>query len=128
MPHEPELPGGYFDAIYSISVLEHAWPAAQPGIFVAIRSALKPGGLSAHVLDHVHRGKDDREHLSNLRAVATEMGFTERQLDQVLLAAENDTETYWLSGESHNMWRGDKPYDTFPMRRCLSVQLLNVAA
>jgi SAM-dependent methyltransferase len=127
-PNEPELPPGYFDAVYSISVLEHSWPSAQPGIFAAIRNVLKPSSLSVHAVDHVLRGQGDGAHLGNLQALASEMGFAAEELDQVLLAAQDDIETYWLSAESHNMWRGSRHYDTFPMRRCMSVQLLGTSS
>ena len=33
-----------------------------------------------------------------------------------------DTETLYLSAEAHNRWRGNVPYDRFPMRVCVSIQ------
>ena len=39
------------------------------------------------------------------------------------VAPDNENEAYFLSAESHNRWRGAVPYDEFPMRRCVSIQL-----
>jgi hypothetical protein len=38
-----------------------------------------------------------------------------------------DTETYYLSAESHNRWRGNVPYREFPMRVCVSIQFISAA-
>jgi hypothetical protein len=37
---------------------------------------------------------------------------------------EDDTETYYLSAESHNRWRDGVAYDQFPMRVCVSIQIV----
>ena len=36
---------------------------------------------------------------------------------------ETDPETYFVSAEAHNQWRGAVPYDSYPMRRIGSVEL-----
>ena len=36
---------------------------------------------------------------------------------------ELDSETYLVSAEAHNQWRGSVPYDSYPMRRIGSVNL-----
>ena len=36
---------------------------------------------------------------------------------------EPDPETYFVSAEAHNQWRGSVPYDSYPMRRIGSVEL-----
>ena len=50
-----ELPNGYFDGIFSISVLEHVPKdnAAMLAIRNDIKRMLKPGGLSMHCIDAV---------------------------------------------------------------------------
>ena len=36
---------------------------------------------------------------------------------------ELDPETYLVSAEAHNVWRGSVPYDSYPMRRIGSVEV-----
>jgi hypothetical protein len=71
----------------------------------------------------VLKGAADDEHLLRLRRLAGGLGVEAGELDAVLVALADDPETYFLSAESHNRWRGDVPYDEFPMRRCVSIQL-----
>jgi SAM-dependent methyltransferase len=47
----PELPDGYFDIVYSISVVEHIENDELPGFFKDIARVLKPGGLTFHAID-----------------------------------------------------------------------------
>lgn len=53
--HNPELPDGYFDIVFSISALEHV-PLGDPEVYKSvltdINRVLKPGGLSFHCIDH----------------------------------------------------------------------------
>jgi hypothetical protein len=42
---------------------------------------------------------------------------------RVLDRLKCDPDVYFLSAEAHNRWRGATPYDDFPMRRCVSIQL-----
>ena len=51
------------------------------------------------------------------------LGIDDGELDETLARLADDPETYFLSAESHNRWRGGVPYDEFPMRRCVSIQL-----
>jgi hypothetical protein len=39
----------------------------------------------------------------------------------VIEEMECDPETYLVSAEAHNLWRGAVPYDSYPMRRIGSV-------
>jgi hypothetical protein len=41
---------------------------------------------------------------------------------------ESDPETYFVSAEAHNRWRGDLPYDQYTMRRIGSVNLFRSAS
>ena len=117
-----DLPAGEtFDCVYSISVLEHlpldTVDAVCRGIVARTR------GCTIHAIDHVLKGADDEKHLARLRRIASALGVEKRELEDVLVELVDDPETYFLSAESHNRWRGSVPYDEFPMRRCVSIQL-----
>jgi hypothetical protein len=116
-------PVGGLDAIYSISVLEHVPGELLAGVFAGHHRFLKPDGWSVHAVDHVLRGNGQKEHLQNLRRMASHLAPASTNLDDVLAASERDIETYFLSAESHNRWRGSVPYDQFPMRVCVSVHM-----
>lgn len=110
-----------FDCIYSISVLEHV-PAEQlPDVMAGVQRYLRPDGHSIHAVDHVHRGRGAEEHLANLEVMAAAWGFSRSDLVQTLATMSDDVDTYYLSAESHNRWRGSVPYDEFPMRVCVSI-------
>jgi len=115
-----------FDAIYSISVLEHIPATAIVGVGGGIKRLLKPGGFSVHAIDHVLLGNGADQHLSNLRQWCRCLCGDDRRLDGVVAALEKDPEAYFLSAEAHNMWRGKIPYDDFPMRRCVSIHFTGV--
>lgn len=119
----PGLEPATFDAIYSISVLEHVPLDAVPGVCAGIRRFLRPRGRTIHAIDHVLEGTHDRYHAEHLARLVADLGGSAANLAQVLHAARNDVETYFLSAEGHNRWRGGLPYDQFPMRRVISVQL-----
>ena len=38
---------------------------------------------------------------------------------------EGDPETYFVSAEAHNRWRGGVPYEQYAMRRIVSVNLFS---
>lgn len=117
-----------YDCIYSISVLEHVPPAELVRMMAGMQLFLKPSGTSLHAVDHVHRGTDAERHLNGLTVIAGGLGFTERDLHRVLETMSADTETYYLSAESHNRWRTGVPYDEFPMRVCVSIQFCTIAS
>jgi glycosyltransferase involved in cell wall biosynthesis len=123
------VPGGEeFDCVYSISVLEHVPRAALDGLCAGIAARLRAGGVTIHAIDHVLRGPGDADHLERLRRIAAGLGIAETELDDTLARLADDPETYFLSAEGHNRWRGGVPYDEFPMRRCVSIQLCVQAA
>jgi 2-polyprenyl-3-methyl-5-hydroxy-6-metoxy-1,4-benzoquinol methylase len=112
-----------YDCIYSISVLEHLQPRAIDDVCAAIPRLTRDGGSTIHAIDHVLRGAGEAEHLAHLRHITSAFGIGDAELDRVLADLTDDPETYFLSAEGHNRWRGGAPYDGFPMRRCVSIQL-----
>jgi glycosyltransferase involved in cell wall biosynthesis len=121
-------PPAGFDCIYSISVLEHVQHEILGGVFRGIKKYLKPGGWSIHAVDHVHKGNGAAEHYATLKSMVTWSGHEEAELAGLLARMEMDVETYYLSAESHNRWRGSLSYSDFPMRVCVSLQLASPAA
>ena len=120
----PSLKPGTFDCIYSISVLEHLGPENLHSLAAGVRKYLRSGGANIHAIDHVHKGNGADTHLANLKLMTKLFGLSENELANQLQNSDTDTETYYLSAESHNRWRGAVPYSQFPMRVCLSVQML----
>jgi glycosyltransferase involved in cell wall biosynthesis len=114
---------GPFDGIYSISVLEHVPIEQIDGVCEGIQEFQGPNGSTIHAIDHVLKGKGDAEHLARLEKIIRGLGLDTRDLDELLARLSEDVETYFLSAESHNRWRGAAPYEEFPMRRCVSIHL-----
>ncbi len=52
-----ELQDGYFDIVFSISVIEHIEDTEMPGVVEEIKRILRPGGSSAHCVDIYPRSK-----------------------------------------------------------------------
>jgi len=123
-----KLPERAFDCIYSISVLEHVPQTALQDVFSGLKRYLKPTGASIHAVDHVSSGNGAAEHLSNLKFMSEGFGFDPSCLYPLLARMSQDTETYYLSAESHNRWRAGVPYDEFPMRVCVSIQFITDAS
>ncbi len=113
-----------FDAIYSISVLEHVpLSALEEDVFPAIKMYLRPQGLSIHAIDMVRKGIGDKESLSMLLKIAELSEIPEVDVMQGLEQMDDDVETYYLSAEGHNLWRNGILYEKFPMRKCTSMQV-----
>lgn len=125
----PQTPvGDDFAAIYSISVLEHVPLDVIDSVMERSRELLaKQQGVSIHAVDHVLAGWGAEEHLEKLRRIAAGMGVSDDQLDATLAELKDDPETYFVSAEAHNRWRGALPYDQYPMRRIVSVNLFSGA-
>lgn len=113
-----------FDLIYSTSVLEHIPFSALEGIAEGTRRLLKPGGAVVHAIDHVVRGhlaEWSREQVSRiLTAHAADASHIEALETQALA----DTETFFLSGAGHNLWRGNTPYTQYRMQKVISLQVV----
>ena len=117
-----------FDCIYSISVLEHIPKDALPEVFFGMKKFLRPDGWSIHAVDHVHRGHRATEHLLHLQSLVQLSDHAKDELVHLFDQMDRDSDVYCLSAESHNRWRGSLPYDEFPMRVCVSVQLVSSAS
>jgi glycosyltransferase involved in cell wall biosynthesis len=115
--------GARYDGIYSISVLEHLPAGRVDGLCTGIGELVEPGGYTIHAVDHVLLGQGDSGHHAHLARIVDGLGVPTGELDELLEQLAGDPETYFLSAEGHNRWRGSVPYDEFPMRRCVSIQL-----
>lgn len=124
----PGLRDGYFDAIYSISVLEHVPMDQVASVGAGIRRYGKTGVRSIHAIDHVLRGAGDTYHHQMLQRFGEQFGISRHAIDQVTSRCELDVETYFLSAEGHNLWRGTMAYDVFPMRKVVSVHFNSTLA
>ena len=124
-----EISENSFDCIYSISVLEHIHQPGLSNVFAGIRRFLKPGGHSLQLIDHVLAGADADFHLRHLAEIAVsqselageQAAASVCQLVTVLNRLVLDLDTYYLSAEGHNRWRGATPYDSFPFRKVVSI-------
>ena len=76
-----------------------------------------------HAIDHVLLGNGSEDHLLKLEAIVSGLGLDPVELHAMLSRLNLDSDAYFLSAESHNLWRGKVPYEQFPMRRCVSVQI-----
>lgn len=124
-----ELTANSFDCIFSISVLEHIHQPALSDVFAGVHNFLRAGGHSLHLIDHVLAG-DDAEfhfrHLAEIAAMQSKLAGEDAiesvsRFVSVLNDLTNDIDTYYLSAEGHNKWRGATPYNNFPFRKVVSV-------
>jgi hypothetical protein len=123
-PGLSELRDGEFDAICSISVVEHLDQAGIDDLIAGSVRFLRPGGRHVHAIDHVAAGPGDAHHRTMLGKFLGRFGIGGDEIDAVLARAMVDPETYFLSAEAHNRWRGSMPYASFPMRKVVSVQFV----
>ncbi len=121
-----------FDCIFSISVLEHVRDQDLTNVFEATRMALRAGGFSIHAIDHVLQGNGDAWHAKQVERIvryqqqlsgddASEADVC-REVSGLFEQASADLETFYLSPQGHNLWRGQMKYDDFAFRKCIAVQ------
>jgi hypothetical protein len=120
-----QLPAESYDAVFSISVLEHLSEPELASVISGARALLRDGGHSIHNVDHSIIGFDRAVSLSRLTALARLHGVSEGSLEAALQEAEDDPETYFLSAESHERWRAylGLTYEDYPMRRVISISV-----
>jgi len=124
----PKIKGDDFAAVYSISVLEHV-PIEQIDsvIEASRRMVTAKQGISIHAVDHVLAGWGAQSHLDTLERIVAASGLSTEALADTIAKLEADPDTYFVSAEAHDRWRGDLDYDDYPMRRIVSVNLLGEA-
>lgn len=124
-----EIGVGKLDCVYSVSVLEHVPERVLSHIFGGIKRFLKPGGYSIHLIDHVLSGdtaEHHQRHLAEILALQSELASEPRSqvafdLASILEKLARNNDTYYLSAEGHNKWRGAVPYESFPFRKVVSI-------
>ena len=126
-PGLPALRPKSFDAIFSVSVLEHIPPEALRTCFDAIGEFLAPGGASIHCFDFILQGHGDAYDLANAQRILAEQKritapSPETPLEALLERLRSDVETYFLSAQGHHQWRGGRAYSEFPFRKVVSIQ------
>ena len=127
-PDLPALAGRSFDAIFSISVLEHILPDSLAACFDAMAEFLSPRGASIHCFDFILQGHGDAHDLSNAqkKILAEQKRITEAPpeaaFEELIERVRSDVETFFLSPQGHHHWRGGQRYDEFPFRKVVSLQ------
>ena len=122
---EPFPPSGGLAAevgcVYSISVLEHLPIDSIGGVMSAGFEALREGGPTIHAIDHVLEGWGADAHRERLEEIVRRADLSPEGLHRTLDRLGEDPETYFVSAEAHERWRGALPYDEYPMRRIASI-------
>lgn len=120
-----------FDAVFSVSVLEHVPPEPLRTCFQAIGELLRSGGVSMHCFDFILDGigaeyaaQNARQILGQQNALEGNDTSGEDALREVVRALSADVETFFLSPQGHHQWRGGQPYDVFPFRKVVSLQTI----
>ncbi|MEN3371127.1 MAG: hypothetical protein V7609_3270 [Verrucomicrobiota bacterium] len=121
------FPLGSFDAIFSVSVLEHIPSDSLAGSFETIAAFLAPSGASIHCFDFILQGVGDAHDLVNGQKILEEQQRLTGQLAtepfQTLVdRLRSDVETFFLSPQGHHNWRGGRSYPEFPFRKVVSLQ------
>ncbi|MEY2508106.1 MAG: hypothetical protein QOH01_2435 [Verrucomicrobiota bacterium] len=128
-PKLKALPAGSFDAVFSVSVLEHLPPSSLSSCFEAIAEFLTPTGASIHCFDFILQGEGDALDLEQARMIlAAQAHLTGTQskesLDELVQRLRADVETFFLSPQGHHHWRGGRSYEKFPFRKVVSLQTI----
>ena len=128
-PHMQAFSPASFDAVFSVSVLEHLPMEAAEKCFRAIGEFLAPGGASIHCFDFVLQGIGQEYDLTSARNILDhqaqlENRTTETGFDDLLARLKSDVETFFLSPQGHHHWRGGIPYQNFPFRKVVSLQTI----
>lgn len=126
----PALPGlvpQSFDAILSVSVLEHLEDDSLSRCFDAVAEFLRPGGASVHCFDFIVQGAGDAHNFIQAQRILAEQNRVTSDPDEtpfveLLERLRGDLETFFLAPQGHHLWRGGRPYADFPFRKVVSVQ------
>ncbi|MFZ1217803.1 MAG: methyltransferase domain-containing protein [Chthoniobacterales bacterium] len=128
-PKMAGLAPGSFDAIFSVSVLEHLPPPALAACFEAIAEFLSPRGFSIHCFDFILQGVGDAHDLAQAQNILSEQQKlggqpTAEPLAELVQRLRADVETFFLSPQGHHQWRGGQAYPEFPFRKVVSLQTI----
>jgi hypothetical protein len=123
LPPTAPLPRQYA-ATYSIGLLDRLEPARAVAVMEAALTALEPGGISLHSFAHVMAGWGADESSARVASLLDAAGMDPAQATTSLQPMADDPETYLVSAEAHDSWRGSIPYESYPMRRIGSLNLL----
>lgn len=119
------LAPGSFDAIFSVSVIEHI-SSTLTECFEAIAEFLSPGGASIHCFDFILRGRGELDDFPVAQRILAEQaklaGESSPSLEKLLEQLETDVETFFLSPQGHHHWRRGQAYAEFPYRKVVSLQ------
>ena len=121
------LTAGSFDAIFSISVLEHLPPNTLISCFQAIAEFLVPRGVSIHCFDFILQGAGDAHDFANAQRILAEHRKIGGEpgaepFENLVERLKTDVETFFLSPQGHHYWRGGQAYADFPFRKVVSLQ------
>lgn len=128
-PGMSALAAGSFDAIFSVSVLEHIASTLSP-CFEAIAEFLSPSGASIHCFDFILQGRGDADDPPVAQRILAEQAklageSSPPSLETLLEELRADVETFFLSPQGHHHWRGGRPYAEFPFRKVVSLQTIS---
>ena len=123
------FPSKSFDAIFSVSVIEHFPLESLAPCFQAIEEFLRRGGASIHCFDFILQGRgeiDDRPMAEKILAEQSRLSGAPapEPLEMLLDRLKADVETFYLSPQGHHNWRGGRPYEQFPFRKVVSLQTI----
>ncbi len=118
-----------FDAIFSISVLEHIQADSLSACFEAIGEFLSPSGASIHCFDFILQGNGDAHDFMHAQRILAEQARLSAapestSFDELLQRLRSDVETFFLSPQGHHQWRGGRVYLDFPFRKVVSLQTI----
>ena len=121
------LNAGSFDAIFSISVLEHLPGDSLVSCFDGIAEYLSPHGASIHCFDFILQGSGEAHDFANSQRVLSEQQKITRQtavepFENLVERLKSDVETFFLSPQGHHRWRNGQTYEAFPFRKVASLQ------
>jgi hypothetical protein len=128
-PEMRSIPVGAFDAIFSVSVLEHIPEPALASCFQAMAKFLSPRGVSIHCFDFILQGIGDAHDFANAQRILAEQrqlagDLAPEPFESLLEKLKTDVETFFLSPQGHHHWRGGRAYPDFPFRKVVSLQTI----